>query len=70
MLPDEHDGGLELVADGLSFPTSLTFDAAGTAYVAELGLPFGGARLGDRIGWLMDGRMLSGSSRHLGRLLR
>jgi glucose/arabinose dehydrogenase len=39
---------LELVAEGFSFPTSLTFDEAGTAYIAEAGLPFGGARPGGR----------------------
>jgi hypothetical protein len=42
-------GRFELVADGLSFPTSLTFDEAGIAYVAESGLPFGGAPAGGRI---------------------
>ncbi len=42
-------GDLELVAGGFSFPTSLTFDEAGTAYVAEAGLPFGGAPPGGRI---------------------
>ncbi len=40
---------LELVTEGLSFPTSLTFDATGVAYVAESGLPFGGAPPGGRI---------------------
>ncbi len=44
---------LELVADGFSFPTSLTFDQAGTAYVAESGLPFGGAPPGGRI-WRLE----------------
>jgi glucose/arabinose dehydrogenase len=43
------NGRLELVADGLSFPTSLTFDDKGTIYVAESGLPFGGAPPGGRI---------------------
>jgi glucose/arabinose dehydrogenase len=42
-------GSFELVADGFSFPTSLTFDEVGTAYVAESGLPFGGAPAGGRI---------------------
>ncbi len=42
-------GQLELVADGFSFPTSLAFDDEGTAYVAEAGLPFGGAAPGGRI---------------------
>jgi glucose/arabinose dehydrogenase len=37
------------VADGLSFPTSLALDATGRAYVAESGLPFGGAPAGGRI---------------------
>ena len=40
---------LERVADGISFPTSLTFDPQGVAYVAESGLPFGGARPGGRV---------------------
>jgi glucose/arabinose dehydrogenase len=40
---------LELVAEGLSFPTSLTFDGAGVAYLAESGLPFGGAPRGGRL---------------------
>ncbi|HEY7356520.1 MAG TPA: hypothetical protein VH590_08630 [Ktedonobacterales bacterium] len=44
---------LHLVADRLSFPTSLTFDAAGHAYVAESGLPFGGAPPGGRI-WRLE----------------
>lgn len=48
---------LELVADGFSFPTSLTFDAEGNAYVAEAGLPFGGLPPGGSI-WRIspDGR--------------
>lgn len=45
---------LDVVADGLHFPTSLTFDPDGTAYVAESGLPFGGAPPGGRI-WRLDG---------------
>lgn len=44
----------ELVAEGLSFPTSLTFDEEGAAYVAESGLPFGGARPGGRV-WRLAG---------------
>jgi glucose/arabinose dehydrogenase len=40
---------LELVADGFSFPTSLTFDEQGVAYVAEAGLPFGGASAGGAV---------------------
>ena len=44
---------LELVAEGFSFPTSLTFDEAGTAYIAEAGLPFGGARPGGRV-WKIE----------------
>lgn len=31
---------LELVSDGLSFPTSIAFDSAGVPYVAESGVPF------------------------------
>jgi glucose/arabinose dehydrogenase len=33
----------QLVAHGLDFPTSLAFDAEGTPWVAESGLPFAGA---------------------------
>src|SRR5438876_10253109 len=46
---NNSSGRFELVADGFSFPTSLTFDEIGTAYVAESGLPFGGAPAGGRI---------------------
>jgi glucose/arabinose dehydrogenase len=44
---------LELVVDGFSFPTSLAFDDAGVMYVAESGLPFGGAPPGGRI-WRVE----------------
>jgi glucose/arabinose dehydrogenase len=44
---------LELTADGFSFPTSITFDDAGSIYLAESGLPFGGAPAGGRI-WRLD----------------
>jgi glucose/arabinose dehydrogenase len=48
---------LHLVADGFSFPTSLALGNDGTQYVAEAGLPFGGAPLGGRIWQLTpDGR--------------
>jgi glucose/arabinose dehydrogenase len=40
---------LVLVADRLSFPTGLTFDDRGAAYVSEAGLDFGGAEPGGRI---------------------
>lgn len=40
---------LELVAEGLSFPSSLALDEAGRIYVAETGLPFAGAPSGGRI---------------------
>jgi glucose/arabinose dehydrogenase len=46
-------GPLEEVATDLSFPTSLTFDSEGVAYVAESGLPFGGAAPGGRI-WRLE----------------
>lgn len=45
---------LELLAGGFSFPTSLTFDEAGTIYVVESGLPFGGAQAGGRV-WRLEG---------------
>lgn len=44
----------QLVAEGLSFPTSVTFDEEGAAYVAESGLPFGGAKAGGRVWRLED----------------
>src|SRR5574340_5106 len=50
---ENSNGQFELVADGFTFPTSLTFDDAGAAYVAESGLPFGGASAGGRI-WRLD----------------
>ena len=49
MISDDPNSHLELVAEGLAFPTSLTFDEAGVPYVAEAGLPFGGAAPGGRI---------------------
>lgn len=47
----------ELVVDGLTYPTSLAFDDEGTPWVAEAGLPFGGAAPGGRV-WRLapDGR--------------
>jgi glucose/arabinose dehydrogenase len=42
------------VATGLHFPTSLAFDGEGAAYVAESGLPFGGAPRGGRVLRLRD----------------
>lgn len=50
----------ELVADGFTFPTSLAFDDAEAIYVAESGLPFGGASRGGGI-WRIEpggGRVL------------
>ena len=44
----------ERVATGLHFPTSLAFDDGGRAYVAESGLPFGGAPAGGRVLRLRD----------------
>lgn len=49
MTLSSHNGGLDLVAADLSFPTSLTFDDDGVAYVAESGLPFGGAPPGGTV---------------------
>ena len=39
----------EVVSSGLDFPTSIVFDEQGLAYVAESGLPFGGAGPGGRV---------------------
>src|ERR1041385_738991 len=39
----------ELVAEGLDFPTSAAIADDGAIYIAESGLPFGGARPGGRI---------------------
>jgi glucose/arabinose dehydrogenase len=46
----------ELIAAGLHFPTSLAFDDDGILYVAESGLPFGGAPPGGRVWRLREGR--------------
>jgi glucose/arabinose dehydrogenase len=46
---------LEVVADGFSFPTSVAFDDDGVAYLAESGLPFGGAPAGGRV-WRLGPR--------------
>jgi len=52
----EDGAGLvaELVADGLDFPTSVACDDDSTVYVAESGLPFGGAQPGGRIRRIED----------------
>jgi glucose/arabinose dehydrogenase len=48
---------MDVFADGLNFPTSLAQDADGTLYVAESGLPFGGAPPGGVVSRLhADGR--------------
>ncbi len=47
--PGDRERSLQLVADGLSFPTSLAFGHDGAAYVAESGLPFGGAPPGGTV---------------------
>src|SRR6516165_11056719 len=52
--------GLAAVASGFSFPTSIAIDEAGDLYVAESGLPFGGAPPGGRI-W----RIVEDGSRRL-----
>jgi glucose/arabinose dehydrogenase len=50
-----HDDSpkLELIADGLNFPTSLALSDTSVCYVAESGLPFGGAPPGGRI-WRLE----------------
>jgi glucose/arabinose dehydrogenase len=40
---------ITIVAEGLDFPTSVAFDAEGTPWIAESGLPFAGAAPGGRI---------------------
>jgi glucose/arabinose dehydrogenase len=40
---------LEVAVDGLHYPTSVAVDGDGTLYVAESGLPFGGAPPGGRV---------------------
>lgn len=49
--PSHH--ALDLIAGDFSFATSLTFDAVGTAYIAESGLPFAGAPSGGRV-WRLE----------------
>src|SRR5437588_4414092 len=49
MTVDASSDRLELVAEGFSFPTSLTFDEAGVVYLAESELSFDGAPPGGRI---------------------
>lgn len=44
---------MELIAKQLNYPTSIEFDDQGQVYVAESGLPFGGAAPGGRI-WRID----------------
>ena len=40
---------MDLIANGLNFPTSVAFDTDGTLYIAESGLTFGGAKPGGRV---------------------
>ena len=57
----------QLVAERLSFPTSLCFDPDGNAYVAESGLPWDGAAQGGRVLRILpDGRqqLLADGLRH------
>jgi glucose/arabinose dehydrogenase len=55
---DERDATphltFERVVEGLNFPTGLSFGDDGAMYVAESGLPFGGAPPGGRV-WRVDG---------------
>jgi glucose/arabinose dehydrogenase len=43
------DAQLTLVAGGFNFPSTLSFDDEGNFYVAETGLPFGGAERGGKV---------------------
>lgn len=54
VLAEAGPSAAEQVATGLHFPTSLAFDDDGRAYVAESGLPFGGAPAGGRVLRLRD----------------
>jgi glucose/arabinose dehydrogenase len=47
--PNAGAAAATLIAEGLDFPTSVALGADGALYVAESGLPFGGARPGGRI---------------------
>lgn len=51
----EDNSSPEIVFDGLSFPTSLAIGEDGSFYVAESGLPFGGAPPGGRVWRLAPG---------------
>ncbi|WP_410619949.1 PQQ-dependent sugar dehydrogenase [Amycolatopsis sp. cmx-8-4] len=53
--PERTAPSATAVADGLQFPTSVVFDDEGRSYVAESGLPFGGAPAGGRV-WRLDTR--------------
>lgn len=53
MTAPQNSSALELVAEGLSFPTSLAIGNDREFYVAESGLPFGGAPPGGRI-WRIE----------------
>jgi Glucose / Sorbosone dehydrogenase len=46
---------MNVIAEGLNFPTSIAFGPDGAIYVAESGLPFGGAPLGGRVWRIHDG---------------
>ncbi|HTC06204.1 MAG TPA: hypothetical protein VK749_22545, partial [Xanthobacteraceae bacterium] len=48
-IPPPTRPNTDVVAEGLDFPTSAAVDDDGALYVAESGLPFGGARPGGRI---------------------
>ena len=50
---EENTSHIDLIIEGLSFPTSVTMADDGTLFVAESGLPFAGAPPGGRI-WRLD----------------
>ncbi|HLS28023.1 MAG TPA: glucose dehydrogenase [Opitutales bacterium] len=47
LLPDEYE--IEIIADGLTFPTGITFDETGRPLITEAGYAYGGVQLAPRL---------------------